>query len=106
MQHLWKLTNDKVFQNDATRYLAVIAGGSAVLCLSGGGVDSRRTNKVWQSVRVHYSVVIRTLSIEEKTGHCICPAVPTGHCICPAILYEILALLTGHCVGYAVLCIS
>ncbi len=48
------------------------------------------------SVRMHYSVAIRTLSIEEKTGHCICPAV----------LYEILALLTGHCMGYAVLCIT
>ncbi len=33
-------------------------------------------------------------------------ALLTGHCICPAVLYEILALLTGHCMGYIVLCIS
>ncbi len=78
-------------------------------------------NQVWQSVCVHYSVAICTLSIEEKPGHCICLAVLyenlallTGHRIYPAVLYEILALLTGqilaqlagHCVGYAVLCLD
>ncbi len=52
-----------------------------MLCHSGGGADSQRTNKVWQIVCMHYSVSIRTLSIEK-----------TGHCICPAVLYENLAL--------------
>ncbi len=30
-------------------FLAVIAGGSAALCFSGGLADSRRTNDVWLS---------------------------------------------------------
>ncbi len=56
------------------------------------------------SACVHYSVAIRTLSIEEKKQGTvrICPAVLyeslallTGHCICPAVLHEILALLKG-----------
>ncbi len=61
------------------------------------------------SARVHYSVAIRTLSIEKKqqgTVYALQSYMRTGHCTCLAVLYEILALLTGHCMGFTVLCIS
>ncbi len=42
-------------QLKSREFLAVIAGGSAALCLSGGGAESRRTNEGWQCARALFS---------------------------------------------------
>ncbi len=69
-------------------FLDVVADGSAALCLFGDGTNSRRRNKGWQSVRMHYSVAIRTLSTGEKR-----------HCTYLAVLYDIPALLNRALYG-------